>query len=118
MTGRVFGLKYVYAFLNEAGLLGDTAFSKMLEIAGAMEHLYERLICEKLWIMDFVLSWPALQAQDPDQEKIWRSTFALYEDAFEQELDAYLERRLQAFPGLPKIVDDLNHLPDDEELPY
>jgi hypothetical protein len=106
MFGRVFGLRYAYHFLHEYGLMGDDAYKRMKTNLAALEYLYERLTYEDLWKMDFVFSWPQLDKPDDLQQKMWSSTFAVYESDFEKELDRYLNNRHNAFPA--QLVEPLD----------
>lgn len=98
MFGRVFGLKYVYYFLSESGLIGQGWFQKMMVNIQALELSFERLSKYKLWENTFVFDWPEISPFDAARKEIYQSTHALDELDYEQGLDLYFEDRLGDFP--------------------
>jgi len=119
MFGRVFGLKYIYYFLAESGLISDKATSKMKINIDALEFMFEKMTYGDLWTMTFVFSWPRLDSVGPDRKDLYESTFSLYEGEYESVFHDYQSRRFNKFPpGIrKKLVSDLQK-GDMDELPW
>jgi len=124
MFGRVFGLKYAYYFLKESGLIGEKWYLKMLLNIQALELSYEHMSDYHLWENTFVFDWPEISPFDPARKKLYQSTFALNEDTYEKDLEAYFDRRIGDFPDeiSDKLFKDFNpenfDLDDPDTLPW
>jgi hypothetical protein len=106
MFGKAFGLKYVYHFLFENGLIAEKKYEKMKRNISALEFMLERAIYGDLWMMNFVFFWPRLNSDDPDRRAVYESTFSVSREDYEPLFNDYVSRRSEELP--PKIREKID----------
>ncbi len=62
VSGKVWGLHYVYEFLRENDLISDSYYQKMLENLAVLKMEYLRVVAPEAWQLKFVLDWPESEA--------------------------------------------------------
>ncbi len=58
VSGKVWGLHYVYEFLRENDLISDVYHQKMLENLAVLKMEFLKVIATDAWQLKFVLDWP------------------------------------------------------------
>ncbi len=90
--GMVYGLKYVYLFLHEQGLINDHYYKLMDENISVLETDSLLYLRGSAWQMKFVFDWPQLKATDPVLVKLFSDTYNYYTDnSVEPIFNDYLE---------------------------
>lgn len=107
MFGKAFGLKYVYHFLAENGLIPGEKYEKMKRNIDALEFMLERAVQGDLWMMSFVFSWPQLEPADSFRQDVYESTFSIFSGDYEPIFHDYVSGRLRQFP--PRIRERLEN---------
>ena len=97
MFGRAFGIRYVYHFLGEKGLIRGEFKENMRKHIDALEYMFERLSSDDLWQMTYIFRWPDIRQFDQENRRIFASTFALDERDYEEALEAWLDKKHQGF---------------------
>jgi len=105
MFGKAFGLKYVYHFLAENGLIPGKKYEKMKRNIDALEFMLERAVENELWMMSFVFSWPRLEEVDSFRRDVYESTFSISGGDYNPMFHEYVSQRQRQFP--PKIREKL-----------
>lgn len=97
MFGRAFGIRYVYHFLGEKGLIQGEFKENMRKHIDALEYMFERLSSDDLWQMTYIFEWPDIGQLDQERRRIFNSTFALDERDYEEDLEDWLDKKFKGF---------------------
>lgn len=95
MFGRAFGIRYIYHFLAEKGLIRGEFKENMQKHIDAIEYMFERLSSDDLWQMTYIFRWPDIGQFDQERRRIFASTFALDERDYEEDLEGWLNKKYQ-----------------------
>lgn len=90
--GMVYGLKYVYRFLNLHGLINDSLYRRMQANISMLEYDSLFYLNNSAWQMKFVFDWPQLQAPNHELVKLFSDTYRYHIDSsVGDQFDNYLE---------------------------
>lgn len=91
MFGKAWGLKYVYLFLHESGLISSQLYSLMKENIQALIRHYIQNVYYNLWNMHFIMCWPKIEPDDLKLFQMITLTYEKVEDDVRNSLYAYID---------------------------
>lgn len=62
VSGKVWGLHYIYEFLGENNLISDAYYQKMLENLAVLKMEFLKVVATDVWQLKYVLDWPGTEA--------------------------------------------------------
>lgn len=116
--GKVWGLDFVFDFLNKHQLLPDEHYEKMLENISYFRNEMMRIASSNLWQMMFVFNWPRTNDYivDPSEQRLFNETYGIEEKEAFEKVKRYLS--VYCIPDRIKKELKLNDSDKDNNLPF
>lgn len=116
--GKVWGLDFVFDFLNQHQLLSDEHYETMLENISYFRNEMMRIAGGNLWQMMFVCKWPRTNnyAVDPSEKRMFNETYGLDETEAFEKVKRYLS--IYCIPDRIKNELKLNNSDKGNHLPF
>lgn len=116
--GKVWGLDFVFDFLNQHQLLSDEQYEKMLENISYFRNEMMRIAGGNLWQMMFVFKWPRTNDYivDPSEARLFNETFDIDETEVFEKVSRYLS--IYCIPDRIKNELKLNNSDKGNLLPF
>lgn len=105
VSGKVWGLHYVYEFLRENDLISDFYYQKMLENLAVLKMEFLKVIATDVWQLKYVLDWPESESNLLD---LPGDVFEKHDIMQHGEAIAMLKSRFPAVRGQERIEKEIN----------